>query len=246
VNVLKLSSVSKRFGGLVAVDRLDLAVPKGQVKSVIGPNGAGKTTLFNLICGAIAPDSGEILFDDRKINGLTPYKLCRLGMARSFQVTNIFQGLSVYENIRISCQGQMRKILLFGSVGHLKEQAEETKRILDLIGLLEKQDELAGNLSHGDQRHLEIGIALGSKPSFLLLDEPTAGMNLHESRATLELINRFRGSITILLIEHDIDLVFKVSDSIAVLHQGQLLAEGNPEMIKADKEVVKAYLGEEF
>jgi branched-chain amino acid transport system ATP-binding protein len=244
VPLLELHSVTKKFRGLVAVERLDLSVSKGQTKSVIGPNGAGKTTVFNMISGALLPNSGEILFQDEKINGFPPYKLCRLGMARSFQITNIFQGLTVFENVRLSCQGKTGKIFLFGSVEHLKEQMDETRRVIDLIGLSDKRDELAGNLSHGDQRHLEIGIALASRPTFLLLDEPTAGMNLEESRATIELIKRFKGTLTILLIEHDIDLVFEVSDEIAVLHQGRLLAEGVPSEIKANKEVRKAYLGE--
>ncbi len=229
----------------MAVERLSLSVSKGQTKSVIGPNGAGKTTVFNMISGALLPTSGEILFDGHKINGFPPYKLCRLGMARSFQITNIFQGLTVFENVRLSRQGKTGKISLFGSVEHLEEQMVETRRIIDLIGLSDKRDELAGNLSHGDQRHLEIGIALASGPTFLLLDEPTAGMNLGESRATIELIKKFKGTLTILLIEHDIDLVFEVSDEIAVLHQGRLLVQGNPGEIKANKEVRKAYLGEE-
>jgi branched-chain amino acid transport system ATP-binding protein len=245
VNLLELNSVTKKFRGLVAVERLNLSVSKGQTKSLIGPNGAGKTTAFNLISGALLPTSGEILFNGQKINGFPPHKLCHLGMARSFQITNIFQGLTVFENVRLSCQGKTGKISLFGSVELLKEQIEETKRILDLTGLSSKRDELAGNLSHGDQRHLEIGIALASRPTFLLLDEPTAGMNLGERRATIELIKRFKGALTILLIEHDIDLVFEVSDEIAVLHQGRLLAEGDPSEIKANKEVRKAYLGEE-
>jgi branched-chain amino acid transport system ATP-binding protein len=244
VNLLELNSVTKKFRGLVAVERLNLSVSKGQTKSVIGPNGAGKTTVFNMISGALLPNSGEILFDGRKINGFPPHKLCRLGMARSFQITNIFQGLTVFENVRLSCQGKTGKIHLFGSVEHLKEQTEEARHVLDLIGLSDKKDELAGNLSHGDQRHLEIGIALASRPTFLLLDEPTAGMNLGESRATIELIKKFRGTLTILLIEHDIDLVFEVSDEIAVLHQGRLLAEGLPSEIKANGEVRRAYLGE--
>jgi branched-chain amino acid transport system ATP-binding protein len=245
VSLLEINNVTKKFRGLVAVERLNLSVSKGQTKSVIGPNGAGKTTVFNMISGALLPTSGEIFFEGQKIDGFAPHRLCRLGMARSFQITNIFQGLTVFENIRLSCQGRTGRFSLFGSVEHLKEQMEETEQILELIGLSEKKDEMAGNLSHGDQRHLEIGIALASRPTFLLLDEPTAGMNLGESRATIELIKKFKGSLTILLIEHDIDLVFEVSDEIAVLHQGRLLAEGDPSEIKANKEVRRAYLGEE-
>jgi branched-chain amino acid transport system ATP-binding protein len=243
--LLEIRRLTKKFRGLVAVEALDLSVSKGQTKSLIGPNGAGKTTVFNMISGALLPNSGEILFNGHRINGFPSHKLCHLGIARSFQITNIFQGLTVFENVRLSCQGKTGRISLLGSVDNLKEQAKETGRILDLIGLSEKGDELAGNLSHGDQRHLEIGIALASMPTFLLLDEPTAGMNLGESRATIELIKKFKGTLTILLIEHDIDLVFEVSDEIAVLHQGRLLAEGTPGEIKTNKEVRQAYLGEE-
>jgi len=175
--LLEIRRLTKKFRGLVAVEALDLSVSKGQTKSLIGPNGAGKTTVFNMISGALLPNSGEILFNGHRINGFPSHKLCHLGIARSFQITNIFQGLTVFENVRLSCQGKTGRISLLGSVDNLKEQAKETGRILDLIGLSEKGDELAGNLSHGDQRHLEIGIALASMPTFLLLDEPTAGID---------------------------------------------------------------------
>jgi len=222
---------------------VSFSVPKGQVKSVIGPNGAGKTTLFNLISGALVPDEGDIFFEGRKINGFLPHRLCRQGMARSFQITNIFQSLTAFENVRLSSQGQVKKLLLFGSVDRLVQQRDETREILELVGLWNERNELAGNLSHGDQRHLEIGIALASKPSLLLLDEPTAGMTIKESRGTIELIKRFQGAVTILLIEHDMELVFEVSEGIVVLHQGQVLAEGNPDKIRLNKDVQRAYLG---
>lgn len=244
--ILELKELTKNFGGFVAVKRVSLSLDKGQVRSIIGPNGAGKTTLFNLISGALIPDEGEIFFKGKKINGFLPSKLCRQGMARSFQITNIFQGLTVFENVRLAAQGQIKKLLLFGSTDRLTAQNEEAKRILDLIDLWDKRDKLAGNLSHGDQRHLEIGIALASRPSLLLLDEPTAGMISKESRATIELIKRFRETVTILLIEHDIDVVFEVSDQITVLHQGTILAEGNPDEIKSNIEVQNAYFGEEL
>lgn len=243
--ILEVRQLVKHFGGLIAVNRVSLTLEKGQVKSVIGPNGAGKTTLFDLISGALIPDKGEIFFKDHKINGTPPHKLCRQGLARSFQITNIFQGLTVFENVHLASQGQMRGLRLFGSISHLTQQANEARRILGLVGIWDQRDELAGNLSHGDQRHLEIGIALASRPSLLLLDEPTAGMTPKESQATIELINRFRETVTILLIEHDIDVVFEVSDQIIVLNQGCVLAEGNPDEIRSNKEVQEAYLGEE-
>ena len=176
---------------------------------------------------------------------MPPHKLSHLGLARSFQITNIFQGLTVHENIRLAAQGKIKTFNLFGSVSNLTESIDGTREILDLLGLWNQKDELAGNLSYGDQRYLEIGIALASKPKMLLLDEPTAGMTPKETRATIELIKRLRKETTILLIEHDIDLVFEVSERITVLHQGHVLAEGTPEEVKANEAVQKAYFGEE-
>jgi branched-chain amino acid transport system ATP-binding protein len=242
---LEVKQVSKSFGGLKAVNRVTLAVKKGQVVSLIGPNGAGKTTLFNLITGVFYPEEGDIFFNDHRITGMPPYKLCHLGLARSFQITNIFQGLTVFENIRLASQGQTRGFHLLGSISHLSQLIKEAENILNLLGLWDQRDELAGNLSHGDQRYLEIGIALASQPSMLLLDEPTAGMTPMETRASIELIKRLREKVTIILIEHDIDLVFEVSDRIMVMHQGNLLAEGTPAEVKGNKAVQEAYLGEE-
>ena len=240
-----MRQVSKSFGGLKAVNRVTLAVEKGQVVSLIGPNGAGKTTIFNLITGVFYPEEGDIFFNDHRITGMPPYKLCHLGLARSFQITNIFQGLTVFENIRLARQGQTRGFNLLGSISHLSQLNNEAEDILNLLGLWNQRDELAGNLSHGDQRYLEIGIALASQPSMLLLDEPTAGMTPMETRASIELIKRLREKVTIILIEHDIDLVFEVSDKIMVMHQGSLLAEGTPNEVKGNKAVQEAYLGEE-
>ena len=242
---LEVKQVSKSFGGLKAVNRVTLAVKKGQVVSLIGPNGAGKTTLFNLITGVFYPEEGDIFFNDHRITGMPPYKLCHLGLARSFQITNIFQGLTVFENIRLASQGQTRGFHLLGSICHLSQLIKEAENILNLLGLWDQRDELAGNLSHGDQRYLEIGIALASQPSMLLLDEPTAGMTPMETRASIELIKRLREKVTIILIEHDIDLVFEVSDRVMVMHQGSLLAEGTPAEVKGNKAVQEAYLGEE-
>ena len=242
----EVRQVSKSFGALKAVDRVTLAVEKGQVVSLIGPNGAGKTTLFNLITGVIYPEKGDIFFNNHRITGTPPYKLCRLGLSRSFQITNIFQGMTVFENIRLASQGQVRKFNLLGSVSRLTPSTKEAERILDLLGLWEQRDELAGTLSHGDQRYLELGIALASQPSMLLLDEPTAGMTPMETRASIELIKRLREKMTIMLIEHDIGLVFEVSDRIMVMNQGGLLADGLPNEVKNNKAVQVAYLGEEI
>lgn len=244
--LFEVRQVSKSFGALKAVNRVTLAVEKGQVVSLIGPNGAGKTTLFNLITGVFYPEEGDIFFNNHRITGMPPYKLCHLGLSRSFQITNIFQGMTVFENIRLASQGQVRKFNFLGSVSRLTPPIKEAERILDLLGLWEQRDELAGTLSHGDQRYLEIGIALASQPSMLLLDEPTAGMTPMETRASIELIKRLREKVTMMLIEHDIDLVFEVSDRIMVMHQGSLLAEGPPNEVKNNKAVQVAYLGEEI
>ena len=244
--ILELKNLTKYFGGLCAVNNVSFSLDKGQVKSIIGPNGAGKTTLFNLISGTLNADAGDTFFRGQRVTKLPPHKLCRLGMARSFQITNIFQGLTVFENARLAAQGQVRKLLLLGSVNKLPQQRDDAKKVLELVGLWHQRDELAGNLSHGDQRHLEIAITLASKPSLLLLDEPTAGMTRAEARGTIDLVKRLRGTVTILLIEHDMDLVFELSEKIVVLHLGEVLAEGDGNEIKRNKEVQKAYLGEDI
>jgi branched-chain amino acid transport system ATP-binding protein len=241
----EVDRISKRFGGLMAVDRLSFSVEEREVVSIIGPNGAGKTTLFNLITGAFRPDEGEILFKEQRITGKPSHKLFHLGLARSFQITNIFQGLTVFENLRLASQGLLKGLHLFGSVSRLRESINRAEGILNLLGLWDKRDETAGNLSHGDQRYLEIGIALAARPAMLLLDEPTAGMTPKETRSTIELLKRLRQELTILLIEHDIDLVFEVSDRIIVMHQGRVLADGSPEEVRSNKQVQQAYFGEE-
>ncbi|MFH1112338.1 MAG: ABC transporter ATP-binding protein [Pseudomonadota bacterium] len=241
----EIKHLEKAFGALVAVRGFSLAVEDGELVSVIGPNGAGKTTLFNLITGVIAPDRGSVLFRERDITGMPPHRLCRLGLTRSFQITNIFQGLTVLENIRLASQGRMGGFHFFSSISRLVRPTEEAERILNLLGLWDLRDEIAGNLSHGDQRYLEMGIALAGRPKMLLLDEPTAGMTPMETRATIELVNRLKGEIAILLIEHDIDLVFALSDRIVVMNYGSVLAEGLPEEVKANQEAQKAYFGEE-
>lgn len=241
----EVREVSKSFGALMAVARVSLAVEQGEIVSIIGPNGAGKTTLFNLITGVHAPDQGQIFFQERDITRLGPHELCRRGLARSFQITNIFQGLSAYENVRLASQGRLGRLGLLGSVARWQEPTREAERILKVMGLWDYRGELAGNLSHGDQRYLEMGIALAAKPSLLLLDEPTAGMTPSETRATTDLLKVIKEEATIILIEHDIEVVFKVSDRIIVLHQGSVLAQGAPGEVRATPEVQAAYFGEQ-
>jgi len=244
--ILELFDLHKSFGNLCAVRGFNLKVNASEIYSIIGPNGAGKTTVFNLITGKFLPNQGKILFKGEEITNLPPHQINLKGISRSFQITNIFQGMSVYENIRVACQSKRKSLaLLFSTVEKLAEVEEKTAKIIRNLGLWEKRMELAGNLSHGDQRYLEIGIALATEPELLLLDEPTAGMTPHETKKTIELIHHLKEQLTILLIEHDMEVVMDVSDFITVMNQGEKLAEGVPEEIRKDERVLEAYLGKE-
>lgn len=242
----EVKELCRSFGALQAVHNVSFTLEEGTTLSIIGPNGAGKTTLFNVVTGVFPPDSGEVLFKGALVTGMPPDKLCHKGIARSFQITNIFQGLSVFENIRLACQGRKATKRMFSPVSKLKGPIEEAEKILDLLGLLDLRDSRAGTLSHGDQRYLEIGMTLASKPSLVLFDEPTAGMTPMETKATIDLINKLKGMVTIILIEHDINMVFAVSDRIIVMDQGGVLAEGLPGEVKANEAVKTAYFGEEI
>lgn len=242
----EVKELCRSFGALQAVHNVSFTLDEGTTLSIIGPNGAGKTTLFNVITGVFPPDSGEVMFKGTRVTGMPPDKLCHRGIARSFQITNIFQGLSVFENIRLACQGRKATKRMFSHVSKLKEPMEEAEKILDLLGLLDLRDRRAGTLSHGDQRYLEIGMTLAAKPSLVLFDEPTAGMTPMETKATIELIHKLKGMVTIIIIEHDINMVFAVSDRIVVMDQGDLLADGLPEEVKANEAVKAAYFGEEM
>jgi branched-chain amino acid transport system ATP-binding protein len=243
--ILELQGVDKHFGGLQVLAGIDLDVEEGEITSVIGPNGAGKTTLFNVVTGLFPPDSGRVTFQGREITGRKPHQIATAGLARSFQITNIFPRLTLMENIALAAQTRSRKrsSLLVRARG-LREVDERTRAILDRIGLSALADRPAGALSHGDQRHLEIGMTLATGPRLLMLDEPTSGMSHAESTATMALIEELRQEVTILLIEHDMDLVMNLSDRIVVLDFGHKIAEGSPEAIAQDPEVRRVYLGE--
>ena len=243
MRILEIKQLVKEFGALAAVNNLSMNLDAGEIHAVIGPNGAGKTTLFNLITGVFSPNQGKIMFNGEDITNLSPYKINRRGLARSFQLTNIFQGLKVMENIRVACQALEKGLKMFSDVDHLKTTKERTENILKDIGLWEKRDQYAGNLSHGDQRRVEIGLALASGPKLLLLDEPTAGMTPAETKETMLLINGLRNRLTILLIEHDMDVVMGLSDIITVMQQGEKIAEGPPDQIKSNQKVIEAYFG---
>ena len=242
--MLRVQALQKSFGDFKAVNGVDLTVEKGQIVAVIGPNGAGKTTLFNLITGQLQPDGGSIVFNDENINKLPPYKICRKGIARSFQIANVFPRLPVFRNVQVSVLSQQK---LSNKLFHPASQmaVEETSRILESVGLLDKKFDVAGSLSHGDKRTLEIAIALGNEPELLILDEPTAGMSPEETTATMSLIQTLadKHGLTILFCEHDMVVVFNVAQSIMVMQQGYTIIQGAPEEIRQNSEVQKAYLG---
>jgi len=244
--MLHVEAVVKSFDDFLAVNEATLSVQKGEIVAVIGPNGAGKTTLFNLITGHLRRDRGRILFRGEDISGLPPHEICRRGMGRSFQIVNVFHRLTVFENVQVavlSHQRQSNTLLRPAS----SIAVVETRSILESVGLADKRNLIVGSLSHGDQKILEIAIALGNEPELLILDEPTAGMSPEETFATIELITqlaRTRG-LTLLFCEHDMDIVFSISQSIMVMHQGRTLIQGKPEEVRRNPEVQSAYLGGE-
>ena len=244
--MLRVENLRKSFDEFKAVNGANLSVEKGQLVAVIGPNGAGKTTLFNLICGQLQPDSGEILLNNEDIGKLPPHIICRKGVARSFQIANIFPRLSVFRNVQVSVLSQQKlSNKIFQPAAGLV--VEETNRILESVGLLDKKMDVAGSLSHGDKRILEIAIALGNKPELLILDEPTAGMSPEETAATMALIQRLatEQGLTILFCEHDMEVVFGTAQSIMVMQQGQTIVQADPEAVRQNRDVQQAYLGGE-
>jgi branched-chain amino acid transport system ATP-binding protein len=244
--MLQVEAVDKSFEDFMAVNGANLTVGKGEIVAVIGPNGAGKTTLFNLITGALKRDKGRIIFKDEDISELPPYEICKKGIARSFQIVNIFPRLSVFRNVQVAVLSQQKRSnSLFRPASRMV--LNETNSILESVGFLDKTHSIAGSLSHGDQKILEIAIALGNEPELLILDEPTAGMSPEETSATMGLIKRLaqmRG-LTILFCEHDMDIVFSIAQSIMVMHQGRTLVQGKPEEVRNNPFVQEAYLGVE-
>ena len=243
--MLEVRDVRKSFDGFQAVAGVSLRVEQGQIVAIIGPNGAGKTTFFNLITGHLRPDTGAVFLHGRDITGLAPHDICRHGMGRSFQRTNIFPRLTVFQNVQAAFLSHRRRGLdLWTPVERLYR--EETERLLASVGLVDKAGEMSGFLSHGNQKQLELGIALASEPTLLLLDEPTAGMSATETRETIALVERIardRG-LTLLFTEHDMDVVFSIAQKIMVLHQGRIIAEGIPADVRRDPEVRRVYLGQ--
>jgi branched-chain amino acid transport system ATP-binding protein len=244
--MLRLEGLSKRFGGLVATDGVSLEVAAGEVHALIGPNGAGKTTLIAQIAGGLQPDSGEIYFLDKPITAQSQHARVLGGLARSFQITSIFRRLTVLDNLALAVQARSGSSFSFWKpVAAERALFEEARFIANEISLGEKQDALASTLAHGEQRALEVGLTLATAPKLVLLDEPMAGLGAEESQRMLELIERLGERVTVLLVEHDMDAVFRLADRISVLVNGRIVATDTPEKIRANEEVRQAYLGDE-
>jgi branched-chain amino acid transport system ATP-binding protein len=240
--VLRTESLSLRFGGLAALNGVNFEVERGEIRAVIGPNGAGKSSFFNCLTGVLRPTSGRILFNGEDITGLSPDRISRKGIARSYQITNILPNASTLENVRIAAQSRRHGWNMLSHHNDFRDIIEKAESVLDSVGLRGKADELAANLSHGEQRNLEIGIALATEPELLCLDEPTAGMSAAETKDTLELVRRIGKNLTILIVEHDMQVVMALAQRITVLHYGGVLAEGTPAEIQQNPRVLEVYL----
>jgi branched-chain amino acid transport system ATP-binding protein len=250
-SALQADNISVKFGGLVAVDDVSFDIPTGGVVSLIGPNGAGKTTFFNVLTGLYKPTSGTVTFDDKNITAKPPHKIAQAGVARTFQNIRLFGLMTAEENVMVAMHSHLRSGIISTILGTKKQRTEEreskkiARELLEFVGIGNTADQFARNLSYGDQRRLEVARALALKPKVLLLDEPTAGMNPQESKTFVDFVYRVRDEkdVSILLIEHDMSVVMKVSERITVLDRGQKIAEGTPDEIKSNKRVIEAYLG---
>jgi branched-chain amino acid transport system ATP-binding protein len=240
--ILKTELLSVRFGGLAALSEVNFEVAPGEIRAIIGPNGAGKSTFFNCLTGVLRPTSGRIVFDGEEISGLPSNAISQKGIARSYQITNILPNASALENVRIAAQSRRHGWNMVAHHAAFADINNKAETALQAVGLLGKADELASNLSHGEQRNLEIGIALATEPQLLCLDEPTAGMSAAETNETMELVRRIGKNLTILIVEHDMEVVMKLCHRITVLHYGAILAEGTPEEIQENPKVLEVYL----
>lgn len=242
-HIMKVCGLSIAFGGLRAVDDVSFDVGRNQITTVIGPNGAGKSTLFNLISGALTPQSGKVIIDGADMTGRSPERNKAAGLSRSFQITNLFPDLTVAENLRLGAQVLEPISRAFLPLRYSTRSQTKVKQVLERFNLRDRRDEPAGNLSHGDQRRLEIAVCLASEPKILLLDEPTQGMSHTDTAETAALVRSLTRDVTVLLIEHDIGLVMELSDYLIVMHQGRKLAEGSPLAVRANPAVQAAYFG---
>jgi branched-chain amino acid transport system ATP-binding protein len=243
--ILETKNLMKDFGGFVATNNVSLQLVEGERHAIIGPNGAGKTTFFNLITGHLTPSSGKVMFEGKDITGMVPHKVVRLGLARSFQRINIYPRMTVFENVQVALIARDHNHFKLFSLGE-PHNRQDTQELLELVGLETEALEIAGELSYGKQKQLELAIALAENPRVLLLDEPTAGMSPQETTEAIALVDRItkdRG-LTLLFTEHDMGVVFGIADRISVLHHGEIIASGQPEEVRNDPEVRRVYLGE--
>lgn len=246
VPCLVVENLTKNFGGLRAVDGVNLTIDPGERRVLMGPNGAGKTTLFNMISGIYPASEGRILFFEKDVTALPPYRRASLGIARTYQITNLFPNLTVAENILMACQALVRtKFVMFRTLSSYPALRDRCNGLLKEFALWGKRNQLVRNLSHGDQRQIEVALALAEQPRLLLLDEPAAGLSAAETNALTLLLKKLDPKITILLIEHDMDVAFEFAERITVLHQGKFLAEGTKEEIRSNPTVQQIYLGDE-
>jgi branched-chain amino acid transport system ATP-binding protein len=241
-HILRTEQLSVRFGGLAALSQVNFAIERGKTHAIIGPNGAGKSTFFNCLTGVLTPTGGRIIFNGDDITGLPSNKISQKGIARSYQITNILPNASVLENVRIAAQSRRHGWNMLSHHSAFADVNAKAEAALDAVGLLDLGHELASNLSHGAQRNLEIGIALATEPQLLCLDEPTAGMSAAETHETMQLVRRIAENLTILIVEHDMQVVMELCHNITVLHHGEILAEGTPEQIQKNPRVQEVYL----
>jgi branched-chain amino acid transport system ATP-binding protein len=241
--LLRTEKLTRQFGTLLAVNRVDLTVREGELRAIIGPNGAGKSTFFKLISGELPPSAGRIVLAGRDITGLPAFTASQLGIAKSFQITTIFPALTVFENVRLAVQCRRSVLNCWSRADRMPGVADRTREILDAVGLEARAEDPANSIGHGLQRHLEVAIALACEPRLLLLDEPTAGMSPEETERTIALIKRIGQGRTVVLVEHKMKVVMDIADRITVLHQGAVLAEGTPDEIRRDAQVQQVYLG---
>ena len=241
--MLRTHRLTREFSGFVAVDGVDFSVRRGEQRAIIGPNGAGKTTFFRLLSADLPVTSGQIWFDGKDVTGSVAHQLARIGVGRSYQITNAFPNLTVFENIRIAAQPPALDFRFWATHRDSAELGDRAAEILDMVQLSDKRDLLASELPYGDKRRLDLGMALGTSPRLLLLDEPTAGMTPAETKATIELIRRIGEDRTIILVEHKMDVVMTLCNRISTFHQGRILAEGTPEEIRSNRDVQAVYFG---
>ena len=244
--LIECHEVTRRFGGLIAVDNVDMTVEAGETRAIIGPNGAGKTTLFNLLTGVLTASEGQVIFEGRNITSLPVHDIIQRGISRTFQLTHLFPELSVLENVRIAAQARNnRRWYFLGGSQIINDSKATALEAIKKLGLGDRATIQAGMLSHGDQRLLEIAMALSQNPKLLLLDEPTKGLSIEETERAINILKDLLNSsnLTVILVEHDMEVVFRLAEKITVLHRGRVIADGSPDTVKADVSVQEAYLG---